>query len=117
MTLHVFNTPAEGKKHWSKEIWKAPSRLADQYHVYGVEWKAAEIKWYFDGELVHTVPNTHWHQPYHLNFDTETMPDWFGLPAKETLPSTFQINNVRAWRNVEVSGDEEPDKAGIKTRD
>ena len=39
MTLHVFKTPQE-KKHWSVGgIWIAPWRLADDYHVYGLEWE------------------------------------------------------------------------------
>jgi len=42
--------------------------------------------------------NTHWHRPLYLIFDSETMPDWFGMPEDEDLPSTFNIEYVRAWR-------------------
>ena len=102
MTLHVMVTPTEGKKHWKKgSVWEAPARLADDYHVYGLEWDRDEIRFYFDGKMVYLLSNTHWHQPLHMNFDSETMPDWFGLPAKETLPSTFSIEYVRAWKRVE----------------
>jgi hypothetical protein len=52
---------------------------------------------YFDGVLVRTVANTMWHQPLFLIFDSETMPDWFGMPADADLPSTFSIEYVRAW--------------------
>jgi len=98
MTLHVFKTPTE-KKHWSKGgVWIAPTNLADDYHVYGLEWDAEKIKWYFDGLLVRWVENTHWHQPLTLNFDSETMPDWFGLPKDSDLPSTYSIEYVRAWK-------------------
>jgi hypothetical protein len=41
-----------------------------------------------------------------MNFDSETMPEWFGLPDKESLPSTFSIEYVRSWRSTE---DAEPD--------
>ena len=38
MNLHVFRTPKK-KKHWSVGgVWVAPWRLADDYHVYGLEW-------------------------------------------------------------------------------
>jgi beta-glucanase (GH16 family) len=52
MNVHVFRTPTE-KKHWSMHgEWMAPSNLADDYHVYGLEWDRDRIKWYFDGVLV-----------------------------------------------------------------
>ncbi|MDH4241791.1 MAG: family 16 glycosylhydrolase, partial [Phycisphaerae bacterium] len=98
MNVHVFRTPAE-KKHWSTHgEWTAPSNLADDYHVYGLEWDKEKVKWYFDGVLVRWVENTHWHQPLTLNFDSETMPEWFGLPKDSDLPSTYSIEYVRAWK-------------------
>ena len=34
----------------------------------------------------------------YLTFDSETMPEWFGMPKDEDLPSTFSIEYVRAWK-------------------
>ncbi len=100
MGVHVFHTPTE-KEHWSKsEKWKAPFDLADSYHVYALEWNKQVIKWRVDGEVVRELENTHWHQPLHMNFDSETMPEWWGLPDKKNLPSTFSIEYVRSWRRV-----------------
>jgi hypothetical protein len=62
------------------------------------EWNKKLIRWYVDGQVVRELENTHWHQPLHLNFDSETMPDWFGLPKKEELPARFSIEYVRAWK-------------------
>jgi beta-glucanase (GH16 family) len=99
MHLHVFVTPEDGKKHWDKSsTWEAPFDLAADYHVYALEWDKREIKWYVDGAVRRTSANTHWHQPLLLNFDSETMGDWFGLPEEGTLPSTFSIEYVRAWQ-------------------
>ena len=98
MTVHVWQTPME-RKHWGVDgVWIAPWRLADDYHVYGYEWNKDELRWYVDGVLVRTVENTQWHQPLLLTFDSETMPDWFGMPKDEDLPSTFSIEYVRAWK-------------------
>ncbi|MBA7699614.1 hypothetical protein ES703_108312 [subsurface metagenome] len=33
-----------------------------------------------------------------MNFDSETMPKWFGLPKDSDLPSTYSIEYVRAWK-------------------
>lgn len=102
MNVHVFRTPRE-QKHWSVgAVWVAPFDLADDYHVYGVEWDKNRIQWYFDGVLIRWVQNTHWHQPLTLNFDSETMPEWFGLPRETDLPSTYSIEYVRAWRKAEA---------------
>ena len=53
-----------------------------------------------DGVLVRSVENTHWHQPLYLIFDSETMPEWFGMPDDKDLPSTFSVEYVRAWKKA-----------------
>ena len=98
MTVHVFRTPRK-KEHWHVGgAWVAPWRWADDYHVYGLDWRKDEITYYVDGVPVQKVENTHWHQPLYLNFDSETMPDWFGMPDDADLPSTFSVEYVRAWK-------------------
>lgn len=101
MNAHVFHTPIE-KKHWSKGAkWKAPFDFVDEYHVYALEWGREVIRWRVDGKVVRELKNTHWHQPLHMNFDSETMPEWFGLPEKGSLPSTFSIEYVRSWKKTD----------------
>lgn len=98
MTLHVTKTPIE-KRHWSiHSYWEAPWRFSNDFHTFGFEWAPDELRWYVDGVLVRTVENTHWHQPLYLIFDSETMPNWFGMPEDADLPSTFSIEYVRAWK-------------------
>ncbi len=98
MTVHVWQTPQE-KRHWAVgSSWVAPARFAEAFHVFGFEWNPKELRWYVDGVLVHTVQNTDWHQALLLIFDSETMPEWFGLPHDSDLPSTFCVDYVRAWR-------------------
>jgi beta-glucanase (GH16 family) len=98
MTVHVSGTPQE-KRHWQVgSFWRAPWRFTEQFHVYGFDWGRDQLRWYVDGQLVHTVQNTHWHQPLYLIFDSETMPDWFGMPQDADLPSTFSVEYMRAWK-------------------
>ena len=100
MTVHVFRTPTE-KEHWQKGTkWIPPFQMVDNYHVYALEWNKDVIKWWVDGKMVYELKNTHWHEPLHMNFDSETFPEWFGLPDKESLPSTFSIEYVRSWRST-----------------
>ena len=104
MDAHVFRAPNENidtGKPWAEHAeWSAPEDLADDYHVYGLEWDEKRIRYYFDGVPIRWLENTHWHQPLTLNFDSETMPDWFGLPKDEDLPSTYDIEYVRAWKST-----------------
>jgi len=96
MNVHVFRTPQE-ERHWSVHAaWVAPFDLAADYHVYGLLWDEDRIQWYVDGVLVRWVENTHWHQPLTLNFDSETMPDWFGLPR--TVSSMSEPGRGRTRR-------------------
>ncbi len=98
MTLHVWATPEE-KRHWQVgSYWESPARFAEDFHVFGFDWDREELRWYIDGVLAHTVQNTHWHQPLFLIFDSETMPEWFGMPDNADLPSTFSVEYVRAWK-------------------
>jgi len=102
MNVHVFRTPEEPNRHWDKPVvWEAPWNLADDYHVYALEWDKDRLRWYVDGVVRRTQENTHWHQPLYLNFDSETMSEWFGLPEAGTLPSTFRIDYVRAWKRAD----------------
>jgi len=107
MNAHVFHTLADPDRHWSKGgRWTAPYRLADAYHVYALQWTREKLTYLVDGVVVREMPNTHWHQPLHLNFDSETMVGWFGLPKPKDLPSTFSVEYVRSWRKAGGYGPE-----------
>jgi beta-glucanase (GH16 family) len=98
MHLHVFYTPTENV-HWQVgDAWLAPWRLADDFHVYGLDWAEKQITYYVDGVPVWRLDNTHWHQPLSLILDCETLMEWFGLPDGKDLPSTHSIDYVRAWK-------------------
>lgn len=98
MTVHVFKTPEVPDHHAVSGEWTSDHDLADDYHVYGLEWNERQIKWYIDGVLVRVGANRYWHHALTMNFDCETMPDWFGLPDPADLPSTYSIDYVRAWQ-------------------
>lgn len=61
---------------------------------------ATLIKYFVDGVIVRRIKNTDWHDPLHMQFDSETMPTWFGMPQDADLPSTYSIEYIRVWRQA-----------------
>ena len=101
MCAHKFKLPEEKpeQKHLAYHShWISPEPLRDDFHVYGLEWNAEEIIWYFDGNPVYKLENRYWHQPLRVIFDTEIFVNWFGHPKDEELPGDFQVKYIRAWK-------------------
>lgn len=98
MNLHIDKKDTVAK-YSTGGVWEAPFRLADDFHVYGLEWSPRELVYYVDGVAVRRIENRDCHKPLLIIFDSETMPDWFGMPRDEDLPSTFRVDYIRAWRN------------------
>jgi beta-glucanase (GH16 family) len=103
MTAHVFAAPGVDKHLSWGSFFRSPADLAGDFHVYGLEWDREAIRYYFDGSLVRSGTNAYWHQPLTLNFDAETAPDWFGLPADADLPSFYDIDYARAWKHKDAA--------------
>ncbi len=102
MNLHVMRSPETGDKHLADgTTWKAPFRFVDDFHRYGLLWTKDKLCWYVDDQLVRESKNVHHHQPLNVNFDSETMPEWFGLPDPSELPATFEIDYIRHWNLAE----------------
>lgn len=101
---HVYYGPPERENDKTRrsdpKTWKTPALLANDYHLYGIEWDENEIKWYLDGKVVRTKANTDWRVPMIIQLTTETHPDWVGLPQKHELPAAFKVDYFRAWRKV-----------------
>lgn len=106
MTTHLFknkNYTGTADKHIEESYkWVAPFRPADGFHTYALEWSKDYLVWYVDGKVVWKVENRYWHQSLTMNFDSETMPNWFGLPNAGELPATFSIDYVRSWASSET---------------
>lgn len=71
--------------------------LRSEFVTFGLDWSKRYITWVIDGKRVRRIKNSLWDQPLHVKLDVETMPYWFGLPSRKTLPSFYRIKYIRAW--------------------
>ena len=100
-------------------VYHTGKDLTLDYHVYGLDWGPEWLKFYFDGELIHTIKNTKFHEPLSIRFDMETF-KWNGYPNKQDFkyykdPKTgenrftgdFHIEYFRVWRTNSKQNEEQ----------
>ncbi|KAI0565021.1 glycoside hydrolase [Gracilaria domingensis] len=115
MNLHVFRNKKRGIEPGKNEIDKPTyythrKKLRSKFNRYGVDWAKRYITWTFNGRRIRRDRNRHWKQAFPIKFDVETMPYWFGLPSKDTLPATYKIKYIRAWTRKRKRKNDEEDK-------
>lgn len=79
--------------------WESGINFADGFHVFGLKWGPELISWYVDGVKVREMPNRVFHTPLHILLDTETMPQWFGMPTDAELEHQHEVDYIRVWKN------------------
>jgi len=100
MHLHYLDK----QKNW-KSAGKNASTvdLADNWHVYGLEWRKDAVIWYLDGKEMwrYTNPEGISQEPMYLLINLAVGGNWPGSPdAKTEFPADFLIDYVRVWRRV-----------------
>jgi len=106
-TVHRMETPYVESLVKSKQTpmenksfnMKVPFDFYADFHVYGLLWTPTEMKWYLDGKEVFSRKNDYFTTALYLMFDCEIMAAWAGLPDKEDLPATFEVDYVRVWKH------------------
>ncbi|KAF0813852.1 Glucan endo-1,3-beta-glucosidase A1 [Andreprevotia sp. IGB-42] len=85
-----------------------PTSIADNYHVYAVEWEAGQIRWYVDNVLYST--QTQWYstggaypapfnKPFYVILNLAVGGNWPGSPDSNTsFPQQMDVEYVRVYQ-------------------
>jgi hypothetical protein len=78
---------------------------AAAFHVYAIEWTAAQIRWYIDGVQTHVIDTTpatleEFRKPFHLIFNLALGGTYPGQnPVQSQFPLTASIDYVRYYQD------------------
>lgn len=99
-----------GTAHWDNNghasyglSYTNPTKLADDFHVYAIEWDSQKINWYFDNNLYCTLDITPvslgaFHQPFFIILNIAVGGNWPGSPDATTVfPQTMEVDYVRVY--------------------
>ncbi len=104
-----------GALHWYDSVHRSTDGqyalssgiLADDYHIYSVEWTPLYIKWFFNDieyksfSITGTALREEFHHPHHLLLNLAVGGTWPGNPDGTTVfPQRMYIDWVRVWQRI-----------------
>ena len=112
-TIHYGNPHKESQGSYTL----SEGDFAEEFHTYACEWNPGEIKWYVDGNLIHTANDWYsateglgeitfpapFDQPYYIIFNLAVGGNWPGNPDESTdiAGATYEIDYVRVYQKDE----------------
>ena len=104
MTVHDWSPPSLRPTRAFGFTTDLPYNVGEEFHTYAVEWGVDYLKFFLDGELLHTQTREHlgldWvlNNPMEIWLDSEVF-KWLAVPyEEEQWPSDFEVDYVRVWQ-------------------
>lgn len=106
-TLH-YGRPWPDNSHSGDEYQLPQGDFSDDFHLFAVDWREGEIRWYIDGKHVQT--QTKWHssggpfpapfdQRFHLLLNLAVGGEFLGPPDASTpFPARMEVDFVRVYQ-------------------
>ncbi len=96
-TLHFYTF--DGRKMTSSGTWRSDTDYTKDFHIYALEWEQDSLRWYIDGNLLHSTATAVPHTPHYLILNTAIGGAWPGNPDSTTVfPQYHDIDYVRVYR-------------------
>jgi beta-glucanase (GH16 family) len=96
-TLHYCTF--EGQQKSSSGSLKGEADFTKDFHIYALEWKPEIMRWFIDGQLIHSTTNGIPHTPHYLILNTAVGGGWPGNPDETTVfPQYHDIDYVRIYQ-------------------
>ncbi len=96
-TLHYHSF--DGQKRTSSGTWRGPVDYTKAFHLYTLEWEPSEMRWFIDGQLLHSTTSGIPHTPHYLILNTAVGGAWPGNPDATTVfPQYHDIDYVRVYQ-------------------
>ena len=96
INMNIHNWSGE---HWSKSKSQMVEKanLADEFHIYGLEWNQRELIWYYDGKEIRREPNTICHGPAPVWLSLAIV-DWAGPVTDAIHGKSMNVDYVRVYQ-------------------
>ncbi|EEF57634.1 glycoside hydrolase family 16 protein [Pedosphaera parvula] len=105
-TLHYCTHDGERKSN-SGHL-KGDTDFTKDFHIYALEWEPDIMRWYVDGQLIHSTTKGIPHTPHYLILNTAVGGNWPGNPDETTVfPQYHDIDYVRVYQHKEYFKREE----------
>ena len=96
-TLHYCSF--DGTRRSSSGKWIDTVDYTKDFHLYVLEWEPDSIRWYIDGQLLHSTTSGIPHKPHYLILNTAVGGNWPGNPDSTTnFPQFHDIDYVRIYQ-------------------
>lgn len=99
-TLHWYD---DGHKYQGGNTQLSSGKLADDFHIYAVEWDENKIEWFFDDQKFYSMEITsetmsEFHQHFFIILNVAVGGNWPGNPDTSTSwPQEMQVDYVRVY--------------------
>lgn len=97
-TLHYGNGNDRPWFDGCEGVYTHNENLADDYHIYGINWTPEKIQWYFDGEVFYEwdiTDNEYFHKPHFVKLNLAVGGSWPGNPNDSTpFPAEYRVDYV-----------------------
>lgn len=86
-------------RHWSRsKTWTAEGHdLTNEWHVYGLDWSAEELVWFFDGQEIRRETNAICHKPAPVLLSSAVI-KWAGPVTDQIDGTSMDVDYVRVYQ-------------------